>query len=339
MPPQPPSFGSQEYWDARFTSNSNPFEWLEAPTALDPYLVEALKSTEEEHPQILHIGCGTSLLSYHLRAHIDNPELIHNLDYSDVAIKVGKQREIDIYNGEEGPDGLEPAQQNASTEDSNAKNVQPAASHEMKYMRWSAADLLSHSSLLKVCKAGTYSLVVDKSTSDSIACSEDVCVPLPYPVGTTSDISTAPLAQTPEPIHPLHILAIHLALVTKPGAFWISLSYSEDRFPFLPHPSTHASGSHHDVSSALRFSRLGGLEAADDSEDEYADDLNDIPQELIDNGFPDPGQLWKLEARNEIEVPQAPTGDNSDKVVHRPKVLHWVYVLRRTDVEVFVRNP
>ncbi|KAF2274564.1 uncharacterized protein EI97DRAFT_422255 [Westerdykella ornata] len=285
MPPQPPSFGSQEYWDTRFTSNSNPFEWLEAPTALDSYLVEALRSTEDESPQILHIGCGTSLLSYHLRAHVDNPELIHNLDYSDVAIKVGKQREIDIYEGEV---------------------VQSPANRDMRYMRWSTADLLSHSSLLHVCNPNTYYVIVDKSTSDSIACSEDVYVPLPYPIGTTSDISTSPVAESPEPIHPLHILAIHLALVTKPGAYWISLSYSEDRFPFLPHPSAHASATHHD---------------------------------LIDNGFPDPGQLWRLEARHEIEVLQSPTGDAADKVVHRPRVVHWVYVLRRTDVEVFVRDP
>ncbi|PSN59083.1 hypothetical protein BS50DRAFT_509142, partial [Corynespora cassiicola Philippines] len=47
------------YWDNRFTSNSHPFEWLEAPNALDPYLVAALNEASEPQPQVLHIGCDT----------------------------------------------------------------------------------------------------------------------------------------------------------------------------------------------------------------------------------------------------------------------------------------
>jgi hypothetical protein len=82
MPPKVPvpSFGSQDYWNTRFMANSNPFEWLEAPTVLDPFLVDALNTTADPDPRLLHIGCGTSLLSYHLRAHVKNPAQIHNVD-------------------------------------------------------------------------------------------------------------------------------------------------------------------------------------------------------------------------------------------------------------------
>lgn len=360
MAPEPPSFGSQKYWDARFTSNSNPFEWLEAPTALDPYLVEALRATEEERPEILHIGCGTSLLSYHLRAHVKDPEMITNLDYSDVAIQVGRKREVDLFgpagnlaNGtptshsstneisdsaSETEDKLPGTQNGDSAEFTNSDDPS-----DSQYMRWASANLLSHTSLLDVCNPNAYSVIVDKSTSDSIACSEDVCVPLPYPVGTISDERpTSRLSQSSEPIHPLHILAIHLALLAKPGARWISLSYSEDRFPFLyppihaldqPNTTTAAEGPPGEASPKVSSDQ----EEASESDDEF-DDLDDIPQEFIDSGLPDPSKLWELEAKYEIEVPPPPA-PHTNEVVHRPKVLHWVYVLQRTDVGVFVREP
>ncbi|KAF2264482.1 hypothetical protein CC78DRAFT_533080 [Lojkania enalia] len=344
MTPQPPSFGSQQYWNQRFTANSNPFEWLESPTALDPYLVGVLKETSEQNLELLHIGCGTSLLSYHLRAHVKRPEQIHNLDYSEVAIGVGRKREVEIFNVEERQkesDGVEISQttrartQNTNADNCNSESAKPNIIGDSKdrlpsptYMRWSAADLLSHSSLLNVCKPSAYSIIVDKSTSDSIACAEDKYVPLPYSVSISSDhhIRTR-FSESPEPIHPLHILAIHLALLAKPKARWISLSYSEDRYPFLhlplPGPSHSATAS---VSANV-----------EDDFDELDDDLDDIPQQVIDSGLPDPSSLWKLESKYEIEVPQQ-IPPNGNPATHRPKILHWVYVLQRTDIELYVRN-
>ncbi|KAF2651935.1 hypothetical protein K491DRAFT_605901 [Lophiostoma macrostomum CBS 122681] len=275
MPPQQPSYGSQEYWNKHFTSNSSPFEWLEAPTALDPYIVDALENIDDQGQRILHIGSGTSLLSYHLRTFVKDPEGIHNLDYSDVAVELGKQRELEIFDVEEqlhGPD--------------EAKS---------KYMRWSSVDLLSYSCLLETCKPYRYSVIVDKSTSDSIACADDVYVPLPYPISTnTPEESTLQKAKSPEPIHPLSILAIHLALVTKPQARWISLSYSQDRYPFLENPPPFA------------------------------------------HGPPNPSKLWRLLSKHEIEVSEEPTS-NGAVTTHRPKVLHWVYVLERTELKVYTR--
>lgn len=347
MPPQAPSFGSQNYWNNRFTANSNPFEWLEAPNALDPFLVHALQCYTDECPEILHIGCGTSLLSYHLRAHVQNPEQIHNLDYSDVAVQVGRKREVDLFskkgdsNGNNGSMSIS----NDTAKDTKSSTGKPGiddptvatTSHSakgnpeqsMKCMHWSSADLLSHSSLLRICKPSGYSIIVDKSTSDSIACADDLYVPLPYPIYTSMN-NPGPQETTEsfEPIHPLHILAIHMALLTKPKGKWISLSYSEDRYPFLRVPPATPDGFTHASASVLSANEHNGNISPED-------DLDDIPEKIIKSGLPDPGTLWRLESKHEIEVP-----DTTPQIgaVYRPRVVHWVYVLERTGAEVFVRD-
>jgi hypothetical protein len=328
MPSPPPSFGSQEYWDKRFTSNSNPFDWLESPTALDPYLVAALAATKEakhdSRQQILHIGCGTSLLSYHLRAHVQDPETIHNVDYSKVAIELGQKREVDIYNN---------VQVNIDNNTICGDTEPPSTP---KYMRWFAANLLDPNSLVESFQPGAYSVIVDKSTSDSIACSDDISVQLPYPVGTVSgEIQPGRPFHFPEPIHPLHVLAVHLAWLVKPMARWVSLSYSEDRFPFLNH--SELSPDTNDDPSIEPPKGSSGDEEVNSVDDDLDHDLDDIPQELIANGFPDPSTLWKLEARYAIEVPE-PAAPHESQPVHKPKILHWVYVLRRTEVEVVIRE-
>jgi hypothetical protein len=304
MPHKPPAFGSQDYWNQRFTSNSNPFEWLEAPDVLDPYLESALEDIADPEPQLLHIGCGTSLLSYHLAGHVQSPEQIHNVDYSDVAIKIGQDRELEMLH------------QQAEDRNNNTPSS-PENNMRRKFpMRWSSADLLSHTSLLGTCRPSSYSVIVDKSTCDSIACADDVYVPLPYQVTTTSPqicttIRQQPLTESSEPVHPVHILAVHLALVTKPGGTWIALSYSTERFPFIDGDSSG-----------------------------FYDDLNDIPAKVIDSGFPNPSKLWRLRCKYEIEppAPQMPDGTQDSALVHRPKVLHWVYVMERTDVKLHVRS-
>ncbi|ORY13708.1 hypothetical protein BCR34DRAFT_255451 [Clohesyomyces aquaticus] len=348
--PKAPSFGSSEYWNARFTSNPNPFEWLEAPNSLDPYLVEALKNSNEEEPEVLHIGCGTSLLSYHLRAHVKSPRHIHNLDYSDVAIEVGRKREVDIFASEHEQEaeslGNDVNQNSSSTTTDDTDSRKTAArtelavigSSEPLYMRWSSANLLSHSSVLKVCQPASYSIVVDKSTSDSIACSEDVYIPLPYPVRTSKmiEIPPAKASRSSEPIHPVHMLALHLALVTKPGGKWISLSYSSDRFPFLP---GHVPGRFESDPSPSKSPASTSVTSTEeeDFEDGLDDNLDEISQQVLDQGFPHPGGLWRLEGKYEIEVPEPHNLVNGGEV-HRPKILHWVYILARTDVELIAMS-
>jgi len=356
MPPKVPSFGSQEYWDKRFTADSNPFEWLEVPTVLDQYLVDALSATSDANPQLLHIGCGTSLLSYHLRAHVKDPAQIHNLDYSEVAVEIGRKREVDIYKehivlgegrGEHAGHGAilhdaEPeklASSGGRVEEASEAQQRASLAPEHSYMRWSAADLLDPFSILKACQPSSYSLIVDKSTCDSIACSDDLYVPLPYPVSTTTQnsASIAMKTESPEPIHPLHIMAVHLALVAKPKARWICLSYSLDRFPFLsksPPKVPYGAETGTTAPSTLPAEE----EDPDDSDPEY--DLDDIPENIIKGGFPNPSLLWKLAGKYPIEAPAAepPSGHNATATIHRPKIWHFIYVLERTDVKLHIRN-
>ncbi|KAF2002827.1 hypothetical protein P154DRAFT_561673 [Amniculicola lignicola CBS 123094] len=363
MPPQPPSFGSMEYWDGRFTSNSNPFEWLDAPTVLDPYLTEALKDTKEEKPELLHIGCGTSLLSYHLRAHVKEPDQIHNLDYSSVAVDVGRKREVEIYSvGEKHEEAGPPEASTVVRESSGnisarnsdgqcqltsarSESVSPQERSEPKYMRWSAANLLSHSSLLSVCKPSAYSVIVDKSTSDSIACADDPYVFLPYPLSTASNEPLpSQVERSSEPIQPVHILAIHLAVLTKPRARWIALSYSEDRYPFLHQrfggsaPRSGSTSQSKTSSTPVPGSTLEAERASDGLYGQLDHDLDDIPDKVFDMGLPDPSKLWRLVNKYEIEVPPPQGSPGESPIVYRPKIFHWVYILERTDVEVFLRK-
>jgi hypothetical protein len=279
--PTPPSFGSQEYWNERFTSNTDPFEWLEAPNALDKYIVEALQKSNEQKPQLLHIGCGTSLMSYHLRSHVQTPTLIHNIDYSEVAIDLGRERERQLYERHHaGPRGF---------------------NSETRYMSWHTVDLLDHKSLLRACQRSAYSVILDKSTSDAISCADDIDVPLPYPIAVRSyrpiDLDSR---QVSDPVHLLYIVAVNLALVAKCGARWIALSYSDDRFPFLA--ASHSSG-------------------------------------VTEDMLPDPGKLWKLVEKREVEMAsERDDAHESGMVTHRPKICNWVYILERTEVPLLLRG-
>ncbi|KAF2706647.1 hypothetical protein K504DRAFT_412034 [Pleomassaria siparia CBS 279.74] len=342
MPVQPPSFGLQQYWDDRFKSNANPFEWLEAPTSLDPFLVDALNQTNDQSPEILHIGCGTSLLSYHLRAHVNHPEQIHNLDYSEVAIDIGRRREADIFNeeivgAEEGMKDVVDTKTGTMMETDGTKEPGKPRSQSTSaqdsgrpFMRWSSANLLSHVSLLNNCNPSTYSIIVDKSTTDSIACADDIDVPLPYPIGTSLDASLQ-ITQSTEPVHPVRILAINLAVIAKPKARWIALSYSQERFPFLDGDSSRKTSSNSFSNSV--FAELTGFDKESDN------NFDHVPLEGIERGLPDPSTLWTLIGKHEIEVPQRVSKNGAFTTnTHMPKVFHWIYVLERTDVEVFVRD-
>ncbi|KAF2032562.1 hypothetical protein EK21DRAFT_109947 [Setomelanomma holmii] len=206
----------------------------------------------------------------------------HNLDYSEVAIDLGREREKRVcnINSDQELDGSE-----SST-----------------LMRWDAVDMLGHKSLLHACNPGGYSVIVDKSTSDCIACKNDVEIALPYAIDVPSGHPIElDLKHALDAVHPLHVLAVHLALVTKPGAWWIALSYSEDRFPFV-------------------------------------DGLYSSRPHLA--GFPDTGLLWKLRDKRAVESSKekVPSSTEDMTITHRPKIFNWVYVLERTNVPLVVRG-
>ncbi|KAF1364636.1 hypothetical protein EJ07DRAFT_87970, partial [Lizonia empirigonia] len=274
-----PSFGSQAYWEQRFTTNTAPFDWLSAPNALDSFIEEALRNADDVSPQILHIGCGSSLLSQHLKSHVENAQQVHNVDYSTVVIDAERQHERDTLSAEEEMTDVD------------------------VLMRWSAVDLLDYASVLKTCHRHAYSIIVDKSTSDAVSCADDVLVPLPYVVTTKEDTARQVEVEPKEvPVYPLLVMAVNLALVTKPGARWISLSYTSDRYPFL-----------------------------EDSEEHVEQ------HGTADTGMPDPRLLWTVIGKHQIEAKQQGDGCGSG-VTHRPKVYHCVYVLQRTCKPLFVQG-
>lgn len=300
-----PSFASHEYWNTRFINDDSQFDWLIPAELLRDIIKERTPDSELSQKTILHVGCGTADSTV-LKQLVESPSQIHNVDYSKAAIDAAAAREKTASETGE-PKGHE-----------KHDSVVDPQSIDRNLMRWSCLDLLSlHStfSLLETQpeEGRLYDLVVDKSTSDSIACGDDVSIRLPYLLsinGWTRGILQSGYIQTVQ-IHPLHILAVHLAAVTKPSTGkWICISYSDERFPFLPpYPQSASHGF--------------------------------LPESVIRAGFTHPSQLWVLEAkakigsRNEHDETLAERKKRlSTGAVHRPQTPHWLYVLRRTDTLV-----
>ncbi|KAI7469362.1 hypothetical protein KC351_g13149 [Hortaea werneckii] len=296
----PPSFAEQSYWDQRFRDNRNAFEWLLPPPDVAQLIGDIIRDASIDSPRILHIGAGTSHLSSHLKNLINDSKDVCNTDFSKEAVAVGKALE--------------------------AEQAQVAgASHEKENVNecltlWEQSDHLSANDTNQLLHSDgnngrLFNTIVDKSTSDAISCGLDVEITLPYPIHSTT-ISQTTLDSSVRPqtakVHPLHLLAVHLAALTEPGkGRWVVVSYNEDRFPFFsPFVATHAEG-------ALR-------------------------DDIIEAGFPDPKRLWTLVEKRQVKVPPpSPDGGivtQARRVVHTPDVFHWVYVLARTDVELTMRD-
>jgi hypothetical protein len=303
-----PDFASQEYWDQRFTKDPKPFDWLLPAKILHDVAKEVIDKTDLQSPQILHIGCGTSD-AHILRRLVTDPKHVLNVDYSEAAVQAGSKRERELLASEHIDRLLEPGKHDS---------VQDMAMDPPPPMRWSCRDLLSLPDTLAFLhsqqddRGRLFDLVLDKSTSDSIACGAPRHVSLPYPLsidGWTRRVRASGTHELKD-VHPLHVLAVHLAALTTPRTGrWILVSYSEDRLPFVPpFPATASAGL-------------------------LADDV-------IQAGFPHPYQLWQLEAKERIDLDDqdetlaARKKRLSEGYVHRPKVAHWLYILRRTEVVV-----
>jgi EEF1A lysine methyltransferase 4 len=140
--------------------------------------------------------------------------------------------------------------------------------------------------------------VIEKSCTDAIACGEDVAIVAPYSLsGLSEKLSISVEGTEKVHIHPVCILAVHLAALTRPGGKWIAFSYSTTRFDCL-----------------------------------YCDeDADESYVEKKKNGMiPDPAKLWKMERKEEWVV-----NDAAVEGVCRPKISHWLYVLQRTELEVY----
>lgn len=299
-----PEFGSQEYWETRFTKDDTPFDWLQSVHFMRDAAYYWLGSENLRGSQVLHIGSGTSDCSP-LREMVVEPRQIHNVDFSQAAINAGSRREKELLDGR--------YFEMVNSENKHDSVLIPESS---RAMLWSCLDLLSLNSTLDLMEqqeeVGLFDLALDKGTSDSIALLPHPSLRLPYPLsvnGWTRGILQSSVSQNMD-VHALHVLAVHLAALTRPKTGkWIVISYSEDRFPFLP-PYPHTT-SH-------------GL----------------LSDSVLKAGFPHPSQLWRLEAKERIGLPDE--GETlaqrkkrlSSGVVFRPQLSHWLYVFVRTDTLV-----
>lgn len=213
------------------------------------------------------------MLSFHLPKILTPGSVAHNVDFSREAVEWGVKMEAEIVLGR-------------TWFWSDPKQAE-------RKLAWHQASLLALSSLLCCNEPRSVNLVVDKSTSDAIACGPDVEVRLPRSVEDA-------VPQVPIKVHPLHILALNLAVVAVPGARWLSLSYSKERFPFMP---------------TL-----------------FAPQHAPLPKGMLD-----PARFWNVMEREEIQTEEA-VGDKYKNIVgetvHTVTTSHYMYILERTEQEL-----
>lgn len=315
MAQNPPPYGKPEYWDERFKTDTEPYDWLEGASVLDADINDALQAHKDNAtpPRILHIGSGTSKLSLHLRDFVKDPAQVQHADFSTEAVEWGRGQEKSTF-------GFEWDEGGADREQLEGYGlVLENLQLEMPMMQWTQTSLLSLDSVISTCSLGGYQVIVDKSCCDAIACASWITVPIPYyfKLGNTATPPTsAPAKSTDEvppfdhdeySVHPINLLAIHLALVASPGARWLALSFSKDRWPFFPD---------------------------DDGPDLERQVQQALPKDLLGAGFPDPGKLWRMIKKENIVKKTADGQAN----VPASGLQHWIYVLERTEVKLEMRG-
>jgi hypothetical protein len=306
--PSVPPFESPDYWDGRYKETSESYEWLKPSSILDKDITESLAAQDEAHPRILHIGCGTSEMSFNLRTYVRDPRQLQNVDFSPEAIEWGRQREKELFgfeldNDDEDEDGWV----------DDPRDGLPAQ-FEMPMSTWTLTSLLDLQSIISTCSLGAYNLIVDKTCCDNIACAPMSTIFLPYFLYLDQSSQSSPgnaiVVDESRVVYPIHILAIHLALLTPPGARWVAFSFSGVRFFFLEdQPMLSA----------------GGLDKS-------------LPKDLIEQGFPDSSKLWKLVRKQCITtgIETRPLNPEDFEDPNQPTNCYWIFVMERTDVELKV---
>ncbi|KZT74991.1 hypothetical protein DAEQUDRAFT_720195 [Daedalea quercina L-15889] len=238
----PSDYHLQSFWERRFQTEPH-FEWLgDGQDTLIPqlraFLCTGLTPTEYQPsdsevrpPRLLHIGAGNSTLSEHVRSAYDevyghstwDESIIVNLDFSEAAVQNGRQAEICRTRGDSG-NGMRWVQADVLQWGDLAALVDwqggPGGSDDAKLARGREGE--------------RFTVVLDKSTSDAIACGEDIvlttssswCHPAVRKIIESSGISEMKL-------EPVHLLALNLAALVGPGGVWIIVSYSSSRVSFL----------------------------------------------------------------------------------------------------------
>ncbi|ORY93226.1 hypothetical protein BCR43DRAFT_496540 [Syncephalastrum racemosum] len=163
-------FHSQKYWQDRF-NNEQHFEWLFTWDTLKPYLGYYLDPKEP----ILHLGCGNSQLGFDLIE--QGYSRVVNVDYADNVITQMKEK---------------------------TRERVPALQDRLE---WYAADCLTDdlSRLGSASSPRDYSVAIDKSLADTIAC------------GDTEDQQN------------MKRLSQRVLQAIRPNGVWISISFSSSR--------------------------------------------------------------------------------------------------------------
>ena len=81
-------YGSQEFWNQRYKKELIPYDWYLEYEDFRNYLIPILKKYDK--PKILYIGCGTSLLGYHM--YLEGYQNIYNIDCSEELINKLNER-------------------------------------------------------------------------------------------------------------------------------------------------------------------------------------------------------------------------------------------------------
>ncbi|QRV75180.1 methyltransferase domain protein [Ceratobasidium sp. AG-Ba] len=93
-------------------------------------------------------------------------------------------------------------------------------------MRWEVLDLLDWEAMRQFLPMPQLSVVLDKSCADAIACGDDM--------------HTALLSGGFSVLHPVKVLALHLAALVAPGSIWLAVSYSSSRLDILSSQDEHS---------------------------------------------------------------------------------------------------
>lgn len=325
----PPPFESKDYWSKRFATETE-FEWLAEPEQLETTILEVLQKLQgnqsvhrtlglsnrsdataikaDRKLNVLHIGCGSSKLIFHL---LQNPCIqkslgegtVVNVDYTAEAIELGQTEEIKFWH-ELKREGTK---------------VNPLS------MRWMTADLLNGDDIRYLAEVagedgnGFFDLILDKGTCDAICCGPDLKFETPHSVrahdltakmrGIDLPDGNREVKHPPNPARrsPLDLLAFNLAVITRPGALWVVVSYSAERFSSFEDQSPKQEIEHSPCGDHSNWQSF------------------------------DPGILWNVVRKAEID-PGSAEVEESPTIVHRPKVTHSLYLLRRTDMQAFPKH-
>ncbi|KAF3384956.1 hypothetical protein F1880_003152 [Penicillium rolfsii] len=207
-----PDYDDPHFWDTRFATGQDVGEWLNSGEALIEAVVSDLEhraNFDAQTPRVLHLGPGVSKLGPKLRdACVQRQWKGHgivNVDFSAEAVRLGQDAELQLP-----PD---------------------------QAMSWHRADLLSWKDVSSLSRFAPFDAIVDKSTSDAIATSDDrqftATDDIPSLCPTIKEI----LSQNPSIVlSPVEVLALHLVPLSRKETTWTVLSYSSLRFdnrPFL----------------------------------------------------------------------------------------------------------